>query len=153
MSPVITYFLALFIVLYFLVIVVEFISIRSIKRSFLELLLLVVFIIILNVTTGFPIPSSFQSFGGVSPIIAIAIMFVCTILGIVAHYFFSLKGKFSWRNLLKPLCVSPIVFLPLIGSVQSISNLESIQMFSFAILAFQNGFFWQKIFESKHEQI
>lgn len=153
MSPVITYLLVFFIVLYVLVILIEFIKKRSIKRSLLELLLLVVFVIILYITTGFPITSSYQSFGGVSPIVAIAIMFLCTILGTISNYFFSLKGKFSWRKLLKPLFVSPIVFLPLIGSVQSVSNLESIQMVSFAILAFQNGFFWQKVFESKHEQI
>ncbi|MCI5157679.1 MAG: hypothetical protein D3906_04425 [Candidatus Electrothrix sp. AUS1_2] len=73
-------------------------------------------------------------------------MFLCTMLGIMAHYVFYLKGKFSWRAFLKPLVISPIVFLPLVGSVQSLTGLEPMQMISFAILAFQNGFFWKEVF-------
>jgi hypothetical protein len=58
-----------------------------------------------------------------------------------------LKGTFSWPDLLKPLCISPIVLLPLIGSVQGMKGLESMQVISFALLAFQNGFFWQVVLE------
>ena len=34
--------------------------------------------------------------------------------------------------------------LPLIGSLQS-TPLETIQLFSLALLAFQNGYFWQQV--------
>jgi hypothetical protein len=153
MSPIITNALVAFIVLFFITTLIEFLRKHYFKRFLFEILLIIGFIIILNITTGFPIPSSRQAFGGVSPLVAMGIMFVCTILGIMAHYFFYLKGKFSWRKFLKPLFISPIVFLPLIGSVQSISSLESIQMISFAILAFQNGFFWKEVFERGQHQV
>jgi hypothetical protein len=49
--------------------------------------------------------------------------------------------------LLKPLCVSPIVLLPLLGTLQGAMTLEPIQVLSFCLLSFQNGFFWRVIFE------
>ncbi len=153
MSPIITYALMLFMGLYVLTIIVDLVANRSFKRFLIEAIILVCFFIILNVATGFPASSSRQAFGGVSPLIAISIMFVCTILGIIGHYFFYFEGKFSLRTFLKPLFISPIVLLPLIGSVQGTSNLESIQMISFAILSFQNGFFWKVVIERAKTQV
>ncbi len=153
MSSIITFALMVFMGLYVLTIIVDLIANRSLRRFLIEALILISFFVILNVATGFPASSSRQAFGGVSPLIAIGIMFVCTILGIIGHYFFYLGGKFSWRTLLKPLFISPIVLLPLIGSVQGASNLESIQMISFAILSFQNGFFWKVVIERAKTQV
>lgn len=113
--------------------------------------LLVVFLF-LNLATGFPKPSTKQAFGGVSPLGAIGLMFVCIILGMAARYIFYLKGKFSWLAFVKPLCVSPIVLLPLFGSVQGMQELETIQMVSFGLLAFQNGFFWQVVLDRAKPQ-
>ncbi|CAK8711222.1 hypothetical protein KKHLCK_00215 [Candidatus Electrothrix laxa] len=146
MSPFITILLLLFSGLYLLLLVVEGIITRSGKRILVEALLLGIFLVLLHWMTGFPASLSRQAFGGVSPLTAIGLMFVCTMLGIMAHYIFYLKGKFSWQEFLKPLVISPIVFLPLVGSVQSLTGLESVQMISFAILAFQNGFFWKEVF-------
>ncbi len=153
MSQLITKGIGLFIILYLLIIIIELISNRNFKRFILELSILLGFIFILYITTGFPVFSRLQAFGGVSPLTAIAIMFVCTLFGIIAHYFFTLKGKFSWRKFLKPLFISPIVFLPLLGSVQSLPNLENIQLISFGILAFQNGFFWKVVFEHAQAKV
>lgn len=153
MSPIITYTLLVFVGLYALTIIVGLMANRSLKRFLIEALILVGFFTILNVTTGFPASSSRQAFGGVSPMTAIGIMFVCTILGIIAHYLFYLKGEFSLRTFFKPLFISPIVFLPLVGSVQGVSDLESIQMISFGILAFQNGFFWKVVLEHAKTQL
>lgn len=146
MNPLITNLLLLFSGLYLVLLIVEGIITRSGKRVLIEGLLLAGFLFLLNRITGFPAPSSQQAFGGVSPLTAIGLMFLCTMLGIMAHYIFYLKGKFSWRAFLKPLVISPIVFLPLVGSVQSLTGLEPLQMISFAILAFQNGFFWKEVF-------
>jgi hypothetical protein len=139
-------------VFYGLIVFIEFLFYRNIKRFITEAIILLGVILLLNVTTGFP-SSSRQAFGGISQVVAIAIMFVCTIFGICANYFFYLKGNFSWMSLLKPLCVSPIVLLPLLGSVQGISEFESIQLISFGFLAFQNGFFWKTVFEHAKNQI
>ena len=76
--------------------------------------------------------------------LAIALMFGGVLLGIAATYVFNLSGAFSWRDFAKPLVASPIILLPMIGSVQG-AELESVQLISFAILAFQNGFFWQQV--------
>ena len=144
MSPIMTYLLMIFLGLFGLFIVVELIRIRAVKRFVIQAVVLVLAIVLLKATTGFP--AARTAFGGVSPILAISIMFVCTPIGIAAHYLFYTKGQFSWQAFLKPLVITPIVLLPLIGSVQGTSDLEPIQLISFALLAFQNGFFWKEVF-------
>lgn len=150
MPPFITYLIIAFGALYVVIILVELAVFRAFKRFLVEILILFVFVVILNVTTGFPAPR--QAFGGVSPLAAIGIMFICTSLGIAARYVFYMR-VFTWRSFLKPLVISPIVLLPLIGSVQGSANIESIQLISFGILAFQNGFFWKVILERTQLQI
>jgi uncharacterized membrane protein YwaF len=93
---------------------------------------------------GFPFGSSRQAFGGASPVLAVALMFVGVILGIAATYIFHLSGAFSWRDFMRPLVVSPLILLPLIGSLQG-AALEPVQLVCFTVLAFQNGFFWQQV--------
>ena len=87
------------------------------------------------------------SFGeGQSPLVATLVMFGAIILGIGARYLFYLQaGQFSWLSLLKPAAISPIVLIPLIGSIQTLNGLNAMQMVSFGMLAFQNGFFWQAV--------
>jgi hypothetical protein len=83
---------------------------------------------------------------GKSPAGSVGIMFAATICGIAARYIFYLQaGQFSWLDFLKPLTISPIVLLPLIGSVQTTGELSGMQIMSFGVLAFQNGFFWQAV--------
>jgi hypothetical protein len=151
MSPIITYLLMIFLVLFGIFSIIEFIISRAVKRFVIQVVILLGVIVALRVTTGFP--AARVAFGGVSPITAIGIMFICTFLGIAAHYFFYLKGRFSWRTFLKPLVTSPIVLLPLIGSVQGTSDIESIQLISFGFLSFQNGFFWKAVFEHAKNQL
>lgn len=154
MPLIINWLLLLFIVIYLLILAGEWILSRSFKKILPELLPLFGFVLLLYLTTGFPTAPSRQSFGGgISPLAALGLMFVCAILGIMAHYIFYLKGKFSWKNFLKPLVVSPIVLLPLIGTVQGVSGLESIQMITFAILAFQNGFFWKEVLSNVKKKL
>lgn len=154
MPLIITWLLLLFIVIYLLILVGEWVFSRSFKKILPELFPLVGFVLLLHLTIGFPSAPSRQSFGeSISPLTALGLMFVSTMLGIMAHYIFSHKGKFSWKNFLKPLVVSPIVFLPLIGTVQGVSGLESLQMITFAILAFQNGFFWKEVLSNVKEKL
>jgi uncharacterized membrane protein YesL len=108
------------------------------------LIALLAIVLLLNLMTGFPASSTRQAFGGTPPLLAIALMFIGVLSGIAATYIFNLSGVFSWRDFARPLVASPIVLLPLIGSVQG-AELEPIQLVSFTILAFQNGFFWQQV--------
>jgi hypothetical protein len=87
--------------------------------------------------------------GGQSPLTAVLVMFGAIIVGIAARYLFYLQpGQFSWLGLLKPAAISPIVLIPLIGSIQTQSGLNGMQLVSFGLLAFQNGFFWQAVLDA-----
>ena len=151
MSPIITCLLIIFLGLFALFMILELIISRTIKKFFIQTLILLAVIAFLKVTAGFP--AARVAFGGVSPVVAIGIMFVCILFGIAAHYMYYMRRKFAWRTFLKPLVISPIVLLPLIGSVAGTPGLEPVQMVSFAVLAFQNGFFWKEVFEHAKSKI
>jgi hypothetical protein len=148
-----TYIVALCMVLYGLVLVVDLVRRRRVRRLLLEGTGLSAAAVVLHVTTGFPEPSGLRAFGGVESLPAIALMFVCILLGMVAQYVYDLSGSFSWLSFLRPLCVSPIVLLPLLGTLQGVSEVEPIQLISFCVLAFQNGFFWKVVFERVKSQV
>jgi hypothetical protein len=83
------------------------------------------------------------------PLRAVSGMLVCVILGVLARYLFYMqKGQFSWLDLLKPVCISPIVLLPLMGSLQGSAGINDTQLVSLLLLAFQNGFFWQSVLQT-----
>lgn len=85
---------------------------------------------------------------GASPVGTVGIMFLAVVFGIAARYIFYLqKSQFSLLDFFKPVAISPIVLLPLIGSVQTSGELNGMQVVSFALLAFQNGFFWQAVLQ------
>jgi hypothetical protein len=135
-------------VVYLVAAVIDLVLARRVGRFLLELgaLILVVILALLvnNANTGR------VAFGeGTTPVGAVAWMFLATLLGIAARYVFYLdKGQFSVLSLFKPIAISPIVLLPLIGSVQGAGDMKEMQMVSFAFLAFQNGFFWQAVLDS-----
>jgi len=131
-------------VLYSVTIIVDGLRSRRLKRFLLELLplvgLLVIDVIMASAEAGY------VTFGpGRSPTLVVVLMFACILFGIGARYIFYLEGEFSWLDFAKPLCISPILLLPLIGSLQAGKDLETMQVVSFALLAFQNGFFWQAV--------
>jgi len=85
-------------------------------------------------------------------------LFVMMVLGMFADYLYSYldapKGslEFEWRSFLKPIVVSPLVFVPLAGSLQN-ENVDlshfSIPVFMLFLVAFENGFLWRGYFERK----
>ncbi len=72
-------------------------------------------------------------------------------IGIAGHYAFHRREPWSWGSLARPLAASPIVLLPLIGSLQG-AALETVQVVSFVILAYQNGFFWREVLRDAHKE-
>jgi fatty acid desaturase len=148
MSPLLTDLVIIFMTLFAAASLVDAIIHRSWRRFGVEFGILAVLFFVLVITMGFPVAQSKMAFGGgVTPIGALLVMFPCTLLGIVAHYLFFLRGKFNPLTFLKPFVISPIVFLPLIGSLQNVTEIVPVQLISFAILAFQNGFFWRAALE------
>jgi hypothetical protein len=135
--------------LYFAVILIDLFRSHRIKRFLLELLPMICLLVIDVITAS--ANAGYVTFGATSsPAFVIVIMFACILLGIGARYVFYLEGKFSWLDFAKPLCISPILLLPLIGSMQGGKNLEVVQVVSLGLLAFQNGFFWQAVLAQAH---
>jgi hypothetical protein len=133
-------------VLYLTLVVVEFGRTKKVGRFLWQIAILVMLVALALFVSA--AGTGIVSFGaGTSPIGTTAMMFAATLLGIAARYIFYLKKPFSWLDLLKPLCISPIILLPLIGSVQGTKELEPMQLISFGLLAFQNGFFWEVVLE------
>jgi hypothetical protein len=151
MSATITYAVEFFLGTYLIILLVDVVLSRAVWRFFIQLVLAVIVVLVLRATTGFP--SYRQSFGGLSPAITIVVMLVSTVVGIVAQYFFSLKGRFSWRTFLKPICITPIVLLPLLGTMQTSTNLQTLQVISLAFISFQNGFFWEVVIQHAESKI
>lgn len=146
MSPLVTYLLVAAAALFAALIIVELLTTRAIQRFIVQAIGLTAVILLLHYTTDFPQPR--RQFGGASILVLVGGMFACVVLGMIARYFFYMRRPFSWRSFLKPLFVSPIVLLPLLGTVQSAAEIEVMQSISFGVLAFQNGFFWQVVFDN-----
>lgn len=115
---------------------------RKIKRFLITVGILGGFALTLHLTVGFPRET--HHFGPSEELLAVGIMLAAVLAGIAANHLFYSKGPFVVREFIKPLLVSPIVLLPLLGSVAG-AKLEALQFVCFAILAFQNGFFWQRV--------
>lgn len=145
MPPLINYMLLACVVLYAALLLGEAVLGLNRRSIAWEGALLILFVATLRVTTGFPLPV--QAFGGFSPMAAVGIMFASVLVGIAARYIFYRQGRYTWRSFLKPLVISPIVLLPLLGSLQGVAALEPVQLISFALLSFQNGFFWETVIE------
>jgi len=134
------------ILVYILAIVAEILIRRNLGRFMVQLAVLsavVVLALLLNNATDAKVAFG----GGVPSVGATAIIFASIILGVIARYVFYLEGKFSWLGLLKPMCITPVVLLPLWGTVQGTDRLNTTQMVYFALLAFQNGFFWPAVLD------
>jgi hypothetical protein len=131
------------VVIYFAVILIELLVRKQLLRFGLQAVALAV-VVVLALLLNNSVTGRVAFGGGDKPIQALIVMFVATLLGIAARYVFYLqKGAFSWLDLLKPTAITPIVMIPLIGTVLTSGDLNTIQVASFAFLAFQNGFFWQ----------
>jgi hypothetical protein len=111
----------------------------------IETFLLITAFLILRLQVGFP--TIRQSFSGTTTAHTVFVMYLCVVLGTVASYIFYLKGRFSWKSLVRPLAVSPLVLLPLMGTLQGRSEIDDVQLIWFGLLAFQNGFFWRVVFD------
>ena len=115
------------------------------RRGWIGLALLAAFLVVVHFATGFPQSSSRIAFGGSIPVgWAVLAMFAGIVFGMVAQYVWSSPKTPNWMDFLRPIVASPLVLLPLIGSLQG-GSLETIQLLSLTLLAFQNGFFWQQV--------
>lgn len=152
MSPGITYTVALLLVAVELLAILDLIRLRSTRRFVLQTAAVAGAVLLLYLTTGFPVPRGRQAFGMGYPVeLAVVVMLVGVVLGMAAHYVFHQHEGFSWRDFARPFVVSPIVLLPLIGTLEG-GGLEPVQLVCLVFLAFQNGFFWQQVLRDAKPQ-
>ena len=140
-------------VLFLIVLLWEFATSGASRSWALQLGLLLVGVVGLFLIFRSGASSHRQAFGQGQEYALIAVVFVCILLGMAARYFFYLRGEFKWRSFLKPFLISPMVFFPLLGTIPFGNQIEPIQWISFALLAFQNGFFWRVVFERAKKSV
>jgi hypothetical protein len=75
-----------------------------------------------------------------------AMVSLCTAGSCGPHPNLGIAARYHFLPTEKPVLAIRFV-LPLIGSVQTTWELNAMQVVSFAVLAFQNGFFWQAVLE------
>jgi hypothetical protein len=79
-----------------------------------------------------------------------ALLFGAMVLGILARYFWELLGRgepvaaIDAAEMIRPLLVSPLVFFPVWSQAAG-----KTRTFATILIAFQNGFFWQAVFEKQ----
>jgi hypothetical protein len=144
MPPLLTHLLLLSIVLYSLVVIVDIVR-KPNWRLLTEGLGIIAAFLLLRWSTGFPTVR--ESFSSLPSVVSVVAMYAFVLLGMAATYFFYLRKEFAWMSFIRPFLVSPIVLLPLIGTVDNRVDVESTQAICLAILAFQNGFFWRTVFD------
>jgi hypothetical protein len=150
MSSIYTYLAITCFSLFGLLVVKE--AIRNHSRMWIAELVAAIFGFgLLHWTTGFP--AIVISFSSVPPVLPIIVTLVGVVLGMIASYFFYLKERFSWLAFLKPLAVSPLVVLPLVGIVQNQRDIEANQLIYVFLVSFQNGFFWKLVFKNVRPKI
>ena len=130
--------------LYAAYLLAEFWLIRRPRYTALQLTTLVLVAAYFHLSTGFPIPV--QSFGSKTSLLVAALMGICIILGMLSSFFFFPRDGRGISACVKPLLVSPIILLPLLGLVKTVPDFSSITMLYLCLISYQNGFFWKVVF-------
>jgi hypothetical protein len=149
--PVLINLALIFAVLFYAVVILVDLFLSSRRLScLLEAAILTGVVLFLHFQTGFPAPK--QAFGG-GQYVAVGVMFAGVLLGTAGRYYFYKRGRFRWRSFLRPFAVSPIILLPMPGTVSGVTGVDAVQLISFFALSFQNGFFWKEIFDKVSEKM
>ena len=120
-----------------------------------------IYLAALHWTFGFPSVSGADSKSpeSAAPIFAAIViyMYLAMVAGMAFEYLYRyLEGapadrRFEFGSLVKPVLVSPLVFIPLASSLQTV-NLDltiGIPRFMLFLVAFENGFLWRGYFSRK----
>lgn len=128
----------------------------------LSLVGLFVYVFLLRLLFGFPVPRVAIAKGGTSGnsdfLPMVVAMFVCMVLGMAAEYLYRYldapagERQFNVGTFLKPFLVSPLVFMPLAASLENanldLSQFDAPRLMVF-LVAFENGFLWRGYFSRK----
>jgi hypothetical protein len=107
-----------------------------------------------------PIPAS-KALGS-SELPVIGLLFTCMLFGMLAHWLYAWletpqrkRPPFDLGLFLGPVLASPIIFIPLLASLQNtdldLSRID-IPRFMVFVVAFENGFFWKEYFDNRKKK-
>ncbi len=73
--------------------------------------------------------------------------------GMAAQYFYlkTDRARFRWTLFIKPVLLSPVIFLPLLAGLGDHLNGGpwNLARLMLLFIAFQNGFFWKTLFDAQ----
>lgn len=135
------------------------------KRLLSRIALLAVLVFVLHLFLGFPkillTPQGTTISKGIGDSGTFAnwpiymIVYAAMVAGMLSQYLYDWmtkalgdKAPFSWRSFLAPALLSPIIFVPLCGTLDSGANAEK-GTFMLMLVAFENGFFFKSYFEER----
>jgi hypothetical protein len=137
---------------------------NRIRLFLLQIAVLAGVAVILHRLCGFPAakPTTIPMVAGPNEGPVIGVLFACMLLGMLAHRLFvwletpqRKRPTFDLGLFIAPVLASPIIFVPLLASLQNAKpNLAQLDIshFMLFLVAFQNGFFWQEYFENRRRQ-
>ena len=70
-----------------------------------------------------------------------------SILGIIGSHIFKNNFKINIKSIAKPLIVVPVVLIPTLKLIQESNDQSLVALIFLFCLSYQNGFFWEKVFE------
>lgn len=137
-------------------------QIRARRWPMLALVLVVAgtYVELLHALFGFPDLEHADSMGPEDAFLPLVLaLYVCMVAGMVAEYLFhyldaaaGLRGRFDVGGMVKTVLVSPLIFIPLVASLQS-ANVDPVKLnaprLMLFLVAFENGFLWRGYFSRK----
>ncbi len=92
----------------------------------------------------------------------IGVLFACMLFGMLAHWLYvwletpqPTRPTFDLGLFIAPILASPIIFVPLLASLQN-ADLDlsrfDIPRFMVFLVAFENGFFWKEYFDNRKKK-
>ena len=109
---------------------------------------------------AFGFPQIIETKASEQETVLIIVCFIATLLGIIANYIYTVFEKEDQkphiRLLIMPLCISPIIFFPLLQIIQETdltTGIFSASKIALYIVAFQNGFLWRSVINRHKEKL
>jgi hypothetical protein len=126
----------------------------------IQMLALAICFWLLHALFGFPNVAATPR--GEQDVYLIIVLYVCMLLGMVAHYAYTRfeqpkrrRIKFDFGLSVAPIFASPIIFIPLLAALQNadidLTQLTVPKTMVFFV-AFENGFFWKEYFDHRRQQ-
>jgi len=89
-----------------------------------------------------------RSFGSSSgSLVLFVVILVGVVFGMAGEVYFRSRRTPAMADVIKPMLASPIVLLPLYGAVRTIPTYDTSDLLWWALLGFQNGWFWKTVLE------